>query len=89
MSDFLEDWDLALRSARAHGEVVWLRQFTVRVDEGVVLYPQTTKEFYDDGEVPFKWSGRTMHPSFMATPMPKHDPDRDGNKPSIQQERDK
>ena len=87
MSDFLEDWDFALRSAREHGEVVWLRQFATERDEGVVLYPQTAKGLYDTEG--WAWSGRTMHPAFMAVPVPKHDPERDGNKPSIQQERDK
>ena len=74
MSDFLDDWDFALRSARQCGEIVWLRQFTTSRDYGVVLYPQTAKEMYPEVS---GWAGRTMHPAFMAPPMPKHEPERD------------
>lgn len=81
MSDFLEDWDFALRSAREHGEIVWMRRFVTNVVHDVVLYPQTAKDLYegreDLGESQWVWSGRTMHPAFMAPPMPKHDPRRD------------
>jgi hypothetical protein len=35
--------------------------------------------FRVNSEVPYDWTpvARTMHPSFMASAVPKHDPERD------------
>ena len=67
MRTFLDRWDMAVRAARISGE-----QESVRRYHRAPADPRVTA--YLAG---FTVVARTMHPSFMAPPMPKHDPVRD------------
>jgi hypothetical protein len=61
VSAFLEIWDEGIQRAQETGE------------EQVL----TTVVACDCGAFKLVGAARTMHPSFMASPMPKHDPKRD------------
>jgi hypothetical protein len=62
MSRFLDEWDAAIKGALIQGKPG--RIFVFEPDPN------------GPGQVA-RLVGRTMHPAFMATPMPKHDPERD------------
>ena len=58
---FLQEWDAAIRSARRTG-----------------FESHVWKSWFNErGEYNLVPVARTMHPSFMAVPVPKHDPERD------------
>lgn len=62
MSDFLPRWEDALRQARESGRIAFVTD--MEYQEGSRVMVAVVR-------------ARTMHPSFMALPMPKHDPERD------------
>jgi len=61
VSDFLARWDEALELARLTG------------NSQIVTHIVPC----DCGAAKLVMAGRTMHPSFMAGPVVKHDPERD------------
>ena len=66
MSDFLKLWDKAIAKAIEVGEPVYVHR--------------TERALYEDNpavDVDSEIIARTMHPSFMAAPAPKHHPERD------------
>ena len=62
MSAFLREWDAAIRGALIQGKPGRIFVFEPNPD--------------GPGQVA-RLVGRTMHPAFMAAPMPKHDAERD------------
>lgn len=70
MSDFLMEWDVACGLARELGVPVMIQKLTAfEDDKGRIVDPVL---------IPVGSPiARTMHPSFIATPTPKHDPERD------------
>lgn len=69
---FLDDWDFALKTARECGQMVYVKEYRTA---GRAFYPEAAAAIVEEDVR--QWSARTMHPSFMAPPMPKHDPRRD------------
>lgn len=61
MNEFLQRFDHMIDVARRQGEACAIG---TEVREG-------------DKVVGIQLTARTMHPAFMAVPMPKHDPERD------------
>ena len=58
---FLDEWEVALRAARRTG-----------------FESSVWKSWFNErGEYNLRPVARTMHPSFMADFVPKHDPERD------------
>lgn len=75
--NWLDYWDEATRYARESGHPVYLMEYR---RSSCVFYSRTlakalgVKTGLDESK---HWTARTMHPAFMAPPMPKHDPERD------------
>lgn len=61
MSEFLKEFDEAIAEAKEYG----IPMFVWR------------SYFDEDGRYNLRRVARTMHPSFMALPVAKHDPERD------------
>ena len=67
---FLEDWDQMIADARTSGTAAF-ELYGKR--DGIGQFIRVPGSNW----IAMKVTARTMHPAFMAQPMPKYDPQRD------------